>query len=115
VFVDALHVLHNLTYMGVKPLLVSLCRGICMMRKSLGSPQDLDKLPSLLGRIFRIALYGRDSFDYTTPYGASEETKLAAWKSCRDAMGMHSVPERDVSTVEDGSTRQQYVRDRWTY
>lgn len=86
-----------------------------MMRKSLGSPADLDKLPSLLGRIFRIALYGRDNFDYQSLVAATPDTKLAAWKSCRDAMGMHSVPERDVSTPEDGSTRQQYIHQRWTY
>ena len=42
----------------------SICRGICMLRKNLNSPSDLSKMPSLLGRIFRIAMYGRDDFDY---------------------------------------------------
>ena len=80
-----------------------------MMRKALGSPDDLNKLPSLLGRIFRIAMYGKDSFDYTALYRATVAEKNAAWKVCRDGMGMHSGPDRDTSTVDDGSSRQQYV------
>ncbi len=85
------------------------CRGICMMRKALGSPEDLHKLPSLLGRIFRIAMYGKDDFDYSVLYKSTASEKNGAWKVCRDGMGMHSGPEKDVSTVDDGSTRQQYV------
>ena len=80
-----------------------------MMRKALGGPADLQRMPSLLGRIFRIALYGRDTFDYQPLYSATVEAKNAAWKSCRDGLGMHAVPEKDMSSVDSGSSRQQYV------
>lgn len=80
-----------------------------MMRKALGGPADLARMPSLLGRIFRIALYGKDSFDYSALYSASVEAKNAAWKTCRDGLGMHAVPDKDVSNVDSGSSRQQYV------
>lgn len=80
-----------------------------MMRKALGGPADLARMPSLLGRIFRIALFGKDEFDYRPLYAASVEAKNAAWKSCRDGLGMHAVPDRDVSSVDSGSSRQQYV------
>ena len=36
-----------------------------MMRKNLNDPSDLNKMPSFLGRVFRIALYGTDDFDYS--------------------------------------------------
>jgi hypothetical protein len=85
-----------------------------MMRKSLGSPDDLQRLPSLLGRIFRIALFGRDLFDYEALVAAPAESKLQAWKTCRENMGMYSVPERDSSELDSASTRQQYVQ-KWTY
>lgn len=73
-----------------------------MMRKNLGRPEDLANLPSLLGRIFRIALYGGDSFDYELLAGASAADKLAAWKRCRDSMGMHATYD------PDDKSRQQY-------
>ncbi len=85
-----------------------------MMRKSLGSPDDLQRLPSLLGRILRIALYGWDNYDYEGLIAASAEAKLQAWKSCKEGMGMYSVPERDGSELDSASTRQQYVQ-KWTY
>ena len=85
-----------------------------MMRKNLGSPEDLNKLPSLLGRIFRIALYGYDDFDYASLFHADANTKLSAWKACKEGMGMYAVPERDESSIDDGSSRQQFV-PKWTY
>lgn len=85
-----------------------------MMRKSLGSPDDLNRLPSLLGRIYRIALYGRDTYDYSHLISATTEERNQAWQQCREAMGMYSVPERDTSDVDHGSSRQQYVQ-KWTY
>ncbi len=76
-----------------------------MMRKHLGSPDDLQKMPSLLGRIFRIALYGRDDFNYAQFFSgvATDETRNAAWKTCRDHLGMHSTPD------PDDKNRQQYT------
>jgi len=67
-------------------------RGVNMMRKSLGSPDDLKYLPSLLGSIFRQAYFGVDSFDYAA-VSANTEEQTKAWKSCRDHMGMHSSPD----------------------
>lgn len=83
-------------------LTMSAVRGICMMRKTLNSPQDLEVMPSLLGRVLRIALYGHDSFDYEPLLRAPEEEKLSAWKKCRDAMGMHATYDAD------DKSRQQY-------
>lgn len=80
-----------------------------MMRKAMAGPSDLQRMPSLLGRIFRIALYGKDTFDYQQLISASLEAKNAAWKACRDRLGMHAVPDKDVSNVDSGSSRQQYV------
>ena len=73
-----------------------------MLRKSLGGPQDLDKMPSILGRIFRIALYGVDDYDYTSLVTATDEVKLTAWKKCRDSFGMHATYDFD------DTSRQQY-------
>jgi hypothetical protein len=74
-----------------------------MMRKTVHSPEVLQHMPSLLGSYFRIAMYGRDDFDYSTLLTGSDETKLNAWQNCRVAMGMHSHPD------PNDSTRQQYV------
>jgi len=46
-------------------LTMSQVRGICMLRKNLNDPEDLKKMPSLLGRVFRLALWGRDDYPYT--------------------------------------------------
>ena len=82
------------------------------MRKNLGSPADLNKLPSYLGHVFRSALNdGVDSFDYQSLHtvGAGEQQEAVklrmekAWAECRDAMGMHMPP--DLSSTD----RQQYV------
>lgn len=74
-----------------------------MLRKALGSPEDLNKMPSLLGRIFRIALYGYDTFDYSPFINGDSSMKQAAWKSCKDHLGMHFTPDID------DKTRQQYT------
>lgn len=83
---------------------MSQVRGICMLRKNLNSAQDLDNLPSYLGSIFRLALHGRDDFDYKALIAAPKEAKRASWKRCRDAMGMHATPD------PDDKARQQYTR-----
>lgn len=74
-----------------------------MLRKHLSGPEDLNKLPSLLGRIFRIALYGHDSFDYTPYVTGSNEAKQSAWKACKDHLGMH------LTIDPDDKSRQQYT------
>jgi len=92
-------------------------RGVNMMRKTLHSPSELDLLPSLLGSIFRQAYYGTDSFDYKA-VSSSVELQNKAWKSCRDAMGMHSSPDDLIAFGGAGSgadfkgtsvQRQQYM------
>jgi hypothetical protein len=87
-----------------------------MMRKTLGSPMDLENLPSLLGRIFRIALYGKDDYNYAQwtdeHSGSSVEQKNAAWKRCRDSLGMYYAPEAENPeevAAGIGATRQQFV------
>lgn len=74
-----------------------------MMRKYLSSPEDLEKMPSLLGRIFRIAIWGKDNYDYSRYYSMSNEEKSAVWDTCRNTLGMHATPD-----VDDKS-RQQYT------
>ncbi len=77
-----------------------------MMRKHLSSPEDLKKMPSLLGRIFRIALYGHDDFNYQhylEQSAAGNEVRNKAWKTCRDHLGMHVTPD------PDDKSRQQYT------
>jgi hypothetical protein len=93
-----------------------------MLRKNLG-PDDLDRMPSFLGRIFRVALQdGVDTFDYTNIYelydnaAKNREAELKAalehWSQCRDMLGMHTP----LDTVESRrqkkhpAERQQYVR-----
>jgi hypothetical protein len=73
-----------------------------MLRKNLGGPQDLENMPSFLGRIFRIAMYGVDNFDYLQLVKATDDAKLDAWKKCRNAFGMHATYDFD------DTSRQQY-------
>jgi hypothetical protein len=85
-----------------------------MMRKQLGSPEDLDKLPSYLGHIFRLSYYGYDSFNYEQHINAvSGSTEVEkdlerdrVWKKCRDEMGMYGIPDRNYELQH----RQQYSR-----
>jgi len=81
----------------------SACRGICMMRKNLSDERDLSIMPSLLGRIFRIAVFGYDDFDYESVVKSDSKQKKTAWKACRDLLGMHSTPDKD------DRSRQQYT------
>ena len=77
-----------------------------MMRKQLGSPEDLDVMPSYLGRVFRLAYYGYDSFDYAKWIDvATDEERDSAWNKCRSQLGMHSVPDEDY----DREHRQQFT------
>ncbi len=91
---------------------VTLClypyRGICMMRKHLGTPEDLDVMPSYLGHIFRLSYYGSDNFDYGKylKSGSTDEERDASWKKCRDHMGMYMTPDPDYEREH----RQQYTR-----
>ena len=75
-------------------------RGYCMMRKNLGSPIDLNDLPSLLGHYFRLAYYHQDTFDYGSLVTLSTEDKMKLWTSCKNKFGIHYTPNDD---------RQQYV------
>lgn len=84
-------------------LTMSQVRGICMLRKSLSGPTDLEFMPSLLGHIFRIAYYGFDKYDYKTALEASVVEKDKLWKNCRHHFGMHSVPD------QYDKSRQQYT------
>lgn len=70
-------------------LTMSQVRGICMMRKQLNSPADLQKLPSFLGHVFRTAYFGRDDYDYSI----SAAEGLSRYKECRDFLGMYTPPE----------------------
>ncbi len=79
------------------------CRGVCMMRKNLNGPGDLDEMPSLLGHVFRVSHHGVDGFDYQRVLEGSPEAKLLAWQSCRNRLGMHLNPDRDTKE------RQQYM------
>lgn len=76
------------------------------MRKSLGSPEDLNVMPSYLGRLFRLTYYGYDSFNYNdyTRNLKDHTEREAMWKKCRDHMGMHMVRDAD----SDRKQRQQY-------
>lgn len=81
-----------------------MASGICMMRKNLASPKDLDFMPSFLGHLFRMAYYGYDDFSYLHNwYNTSVAEKNELWKSCRDHFGMHMTPDAD------DNSRQQYI------
>ena len=85
-------------------LTLSQVRGLCFMRKTLGGPADLAKMPSLLGSVFRQAISGgEDAFDYSALERADDAAKEEAWASCRNQLGMHTPPD-----LGDRS-RQQYV------
>ncbi len=79
-----------------------------MMRKSLGSPDDLSVMPSYLGHLFRLVYFGYDNFDYDAYLSNSEDHSMrdAAWKKCRDHMGMHMTPDADNDRIQ----RQQYSK-----
>lgn len=83
------------------------------MRKALNSPHDLQRMPSLLGRIFRIALYGADDYDYSSYASNSVDAKNKVWQTCRDHLGMHSTPDRQEQQLQysgsAASSRQQYT------
>jgi hypothetical protein len=86
-------------------LTMSQVRGLCMLRKQLGNPNDLQHLPSFLGHIFRIAYYGIDHYDYTnSTLLSSSEEKLQMWQKCRNLLGMYNVPDKD------DKSRQQYTK-----
>jgi len=87
-------------------LTMSQVRGLCMMRKTLGGPADLSKLPSLLGSVFRTAISGADTFDYEALATASDGVKEESWTACRNLLGMHT-PFPDVG--DKSSSRQQYM------
>lgn len=74
------------------------------MRKNLNDPKQLGELfPSYLGRLFRVAMYQIDHFDYRSLHQASNAYRLKVWQTCRHAMGMHYAPEGD-----QGIGRHQY-------
>jgi hypothetical protein len=77
-----------------------------MMRKSLSSPSQFEKMPSYLGHLFRLSYYQEDNYPYSDvilKYNVEEKNKL--FQQCRDHFGLHSVPDRD-----DKETRQQYIK-----
>ncbi|RYH30465.1 hypothetical protein EON65_05100 [archaeon] len=93
-------------------LTMSQVRGTSMLRRQLNSPDELAKMPSYLGHIFRLAYYGQDDFDYEALHAASEAERLAAYTKCREFLGMHTPPDQ----LQDHEQhlpwfRQQYVSD----
>jgi hypothetical protein len=82
-----------------------------MIRRNLRGPEDLQLIPSLLGGLFRraISVTAEDTFDYASLVRASNDVKLAAWKKCRDHLGMYSNPDDRSAYVSGKSERQQYV------
>jgi hypothetical protein len=125
-FVDGAYSLQGVTadarlYASLSQKLVlhmtmSAVRGVSMLRKFLGEG-DVDKLPSLLGRIFRRALHGgEDSYDYAAleeQYERGEaDDALKKWNACRDMLGMHTPLDTAVRRAGKTSPheRQQYVR-----
>jgi hypothetical protein len=82
-----------------------------MMRKTLAGPEDLAHLPSLLGRIFRLALTGTDSFDYAALQSMPRDAWDQSWRKCREQLGMHATPDASVDTA-DPVHRQQYVQSQ---
>jgi hypothetical protein len=77
-----------------------------MMRKTLSSPSQFEKMPSYLGHLFRLSYYQQDNYPYSNiilKYSIEEKYQL--FQQCRDQFGMHSIPDRD-----DKETRQQYIR-----
>ena len=97
------YMLQQLDSKMVLHLTMSQVRGICMLRKNLRGPEDVAKMPSYLGSLFRTALFGEDKFDYASLITGSVETKQANWKLCRDSLGMHATPD------PDSKERQQYT------
>lgn len=85
-----------------------------MMRKSLGGPQDLEKMPSFLGHLFRLAFFGVDSFDYDHMLKAKEDSvRVQAYQACRNHLGMYMPQEgygRLSNSAVPPSERQQYQR-----
>ena len=74
------------------------------MRKNLNDLQQIRQtLPSLLGHIFRQAVFHEDRFNYDSLLLADNKVRLSAWQDCRTAMGMHYSPEKD-----EGIGRHQY-------
>jgi Glycosyltransferase sugar-binding region containing DXD motif len=98
------HLFRALDAKLVLHMTMSQVRGLCMMRKTLSSPADLQKMPSLLGRVFRTAALGSDEFDYSALVRASDAVKDESWAACRSMLGMHSPPP-DPSDA----SRQQYL------
>jgi hypothetical protein len=69
-----------------------------MLRKNLRNAEDLAKLPSYLGSLFRTAALGVDSFDYAAAASGTRAQKAAGWKECRAFLGMHATPDPDDRT-----------------
>jgi hypothetical protein len=86
---------------------MSAVRGLCLMRKSLHSPEILDFMPSFLGSIFREAYYGIDNFNYENLATGTDDEKLKAWGECRTHMGMFTPLEDNNPDIP--SSRQQYL------
>lgn len=83
-------------------------RGLSMIKKNLKGPQDLQKMPSLLGSIFRTGMYGKDMYNYNIIFDSSSANsmnmknmnsseanlvKINLWNKCRSHFGMGSNPE----------------------
>jgi hypothetical protein len=113
---DAAYMHRVLGQKMVLHLTMSQVRGICMMRKNLGGPEDLYTAlgPSFIGHLFRLAYFGYD--DYYAVYAKTQspykkpvnewtrEEYLQQFQTCRSRMGMHMTPDRD------DPSRQQYTR-----
>lgn len=99
------HLLQQMEKKFVLHLTMSQVRGLSMLRKHLNSPADLEKMPSFLGHVFRLAYYGKDDFDYTALKDGSDALRLDKYKTCREFLGMYTPPE-EVSKLPH--ERQQY-------
>ncbi len=94
-----------------------------MMRDTLKSPEDLQKMPSLLGRIFRIALYGHDDFNYQQYLKrsiAGHEVRNSAWATCTKLLGLHqalqvpaSSPDLTKNQIVQPHQRQHYAMEKY--
>ena len=106
-------------------LTMSDVKGLSMLRKHI-APEHVDMMPSFLGRAFRMAVHGKDTFDYapfeaayakTQAQGAGVEDSqaqvaLAAWDMCRSMLGMGQAlesrrPKEDH--IRKPTERQQFV------
>ncbi len=95
-------------------LTMSQVRGVAMLRKYLGGPQDLEKMPSYLGALWRRAIgNGIDKFDHDGIERLFSEKNtvkaLETWTECRNILGMNTPVTESNFLRNQPHDRQQYV------